>query len=86
MTALERAIAQPQPVRAFGATSRLDGLDRRSVGFADVRNHGILERLPHYRLKAGNYLRRLWWLVKRGESWPRSAQLLPSGRGERTGE
>ena len=54
------------------------------VGFADVRNHGLMERLPHYRLKAGNYLRRLWWLFRRGELWPSSAPLLPPGQGERT--
>lgn len=54
------------------------------VAFSDVRNHRPLERLPHYRLKAGNYLRRLWWLTKRGELWPRSGQLIQSGQGERT--
>lgn len=54
------------------------------VGFADVRNHGLMKRLPHYRLKAGNYFRRLWWLLKRGELLPRTVQLLPSGQGEGT--
>lgn len=46
MTALERAIAQPQPVRAFGATSPLDGLDRRSVGFADVLAQSVSAVAP----------------------------------------
>lgn len=36
MTALERAIRRPPLVRGFRATSPLDGLDRRSVGFFDV--------------------------------------------------
>jgi glycosyl transferase family 25 len=46
------------------------------TGFADVRNHKGLARLPYYRLKAANYLRRLWWLVKRGELWPRQTRLV----------
>jgi glycosyl transferase family 25 len=45
-------------------------------GFADVRNHKGLARLPYYRLKAANYLRRLWWLLKRGEIIPRRRSLL----------
>lgn len=47
------------------------------TGFADVRNHKGLGRLPYYRLKAANYLRRFWWLLKRGEVWPSKTQLLP---------
>ena len=44
-------------------------------GFADVRKFRGLKRLPHYRLKAANYLRRFWWLAKRGEIWPRQRPL-----------
>lgn len=55
------------------------------VGFADVVKFPLRQRLPHYRLKAGNYLRRLMWLVKRGEVFPRKRQLVsaaPSGLGK----
>lgn len=36
MTALERAIRRPEPVRGFGERSPLHGLERRSLGFFDV--------------------------------------------------
>jgi len=45
-------------------------------GFADVEKLHGWSRLPHYRLKAANYLRRLWWLAKRGEVFPHSKPLL----------
>lgn len=45
-------------------------------GFADVENLRGWSRWPYYRLKAANYLRRLWWLVKRGEIIPRSKPLV----------
>ena len=45
-------------------------------GFRDVRKFPRARRLPHYRLKAANYLRRFWWLLKRGEIFPRSHSLL----------
>lgn len=46
MTALERAIARPAPVHEFGATSPLEGLDRRSVGFADVLAQSVAAVAP----------------------------------------
>ncbi len=46
MTALERAIARPEPVHEFAATSPLDGLDRRSVGFADVLAQSVAAVAP----------------------------------------
>ena len=46
MTALERAIARPQPVHDFAATSPLDGLERRSVGFADVLAQSVAAVAP----------------------------------------
>ncbi|WP_396667339.1 APC family permease [Microbacterium sp. R86528] len=46
MSALERAIARPQPVHGFGSRSPLDGLDRRSVGFADVLAQSVAAVAP----------------------------------------
>lgn len=46
MTALDRAIARPSPVRGFGARSPLDGLDRRSVSFADVLAQSVAAVAP----------------------------------------
>ncbi|ALJ19453.1 APC family permease [Microbacterium sp. No. 7] len=46
MTALERAIRSPQPVRGFEATSPLHGLDRRSVGFFDVFAQSVAAVAP----------------------------------------
>ncbi len=46
MTALDRAIARPAPVRDFGARSPLDGLDRRSVSFADVLAQSVSAVAP----------------------------------------
>lgn len=46
MTALDRAIARPAPVRDFGARSPLDGLDRRSVSFADVLAQSVAAVAP----------------------------------------
>lgn len=45
-------------------------------GFADVVKFPLKERLPYYRLKAANYIRRLIWLLKRGEAIPRKQQLI----------
>ncbi len=45
------------------------------TGFADVEKHRGLERLPHYRLKAANYVRRAWWLLRRGELLPRRSEV-----------
>lgn len=46
MTALERAIARPDPVHDFAATSPLHGLERRSVGFADVLAQSVAAVAP----------------------------------------
>lgn len=46
MTALERAIRSPEPVRDFGGRSPLDGLDRRSVGFVDVMAQSVAAVAP----------------------------------------
>lgn len=46
------------------------------AGFADVQKFPWYRRLPHYRLRAGNYLRRLIWLARRGEILPSSRDLL----------
>ena len=54
-----------------GGTSTITG-----TGFALVNKPHWTRRLPHYRVKAGNYLRRLWWLARRGMLWPRRRQLL----------
>jgi glycosyl transferase family 25 len=36
------------------------------TGFALVRKFRWYRRLPYYRLKAANYVRRAWWLARRG--------------------
>ncbi|MFY9712780.1 MAG: APC family permease [Microbacterium sp.] len=46
LTALERAIWAPAPVRDFAARSPLDGLDRRSVGFGDVLAQSVAAVAP----------------------------------------
>lgn len=50
------------------------------VGFADVVKFPMHKRLPYYRQKAANYLRRLTWLLKRGEVFPRNHQLIEESR------
>ena len=45
------------------------------TGFADVRKLSPLERLPYYRLKTANYVRRIWWMLRKGELWPKGRQL-----------
>lgn len=54
-----------------GGTSLITG-----AGFADVRKFPWYRRLPHYGLRAGNYLRRFAWLARRGELRARDADLL----------
>lgn len=53
------------------------------TAFADVRKHRGLDRLPHYRLKTANYLRRFGWLLTHGELLPSHRQLTecPDGIG-----
>lgn len=46
MTALQRAIRSPEPVRQFGSRSPLHGLDRRSVGFVDVMAQSVAAVAP----------------------------------------
>lgn len=46
MTALERAIARPDPVHEFAAHSPMDGLDRRSVGFFDALAQSVAAVAP----------------------------------------
>ncbi|WP_248298248.1 glycosyltransferase family 25 protein [Tabrizicola sp. YIM 78059] len=49
-----------------GGTSTITG-----TGFALVKKPHWTSRLPHYRLKAANYLRRAFWLLKRGMLFPK---------------
>lgn len=39
-------------------------------GFAAVKKFKWYRRLPHYRLKAANYVRRFWWLLRKGMLTP----------------
>ncbi len=41
------------------------------ANFALAKKFAWYRRLPHYRLKAANYLRRGAWLLRRGMLWPR---------------
>lgn len=41
------------------------------TGFADVQKLPGLQRLPYYRLKAANYFRRFWWMLRNRELWPK---------------
>ena len=52
------------------------------TGFADVRKFPLSRRWPHYALKAGNYLRRFVWLLKRKELLPRDVDLLAGSQNE----
>jgi glycosyl transferase, family 25 len=47
------------------------------TGFGDVVKFRWWQRLPHYRLKAANYLRRAMWLARRGYLIPKRGSLLP---------
>lgn len=46
------------------------------TGFADVHKFKWYRRLPHYRLKAANYIRRTWWLAKNGRLIKKRKKLL----------
>lgn len=43
--------------------------------FADVKKFKLAARFPYYRLKAANYLRRIWWLALKGMIWPKTHRL-----------
>ncbi|MBR2655497.1 MAG: glycosyltransferase family 25 protein [Loktanella sp.] len=45
------------------------------TGFGLVRKFPWYQRFPHYGVKAGNYLRRAWWLARKGRIRPRDASL-----------
>ena len=45
------------------------------TGFGLVKKFKWYKRLPHYRLKAANYLRRAGWLAKKGRLLPKSNPL-----------
>jgi glycosyl transferase family 25 len=46
------------------------------VGFSSVNKFKWYKRLPHYRLKAANYFRRLMWLIKNGMIIPSRKKLI----------
>lgn len=46
------------------------------VGFSSVKKFKWYKRMPHYRLKAANYFRRFFWLVKNGMALPSKKNLL----------
>lgn len=48
------------------------------VGFASVKKFKWYKRLPHYRLKAANYFRRVAWLIKKGMILSSRRDLLKS--------
>ena len=59
-------------------SSHVDDGDISSItgaNFGLVKKFKWYKRLPHYRLKAMNYLRRVWWLLKTGRIWPSAKQL-----------
>lgn len=45
-------------------------------GYSGVRKFPWYRRLPNYRLRIANHFRRLRWLVRHHEIWPRSTDLL----------
>ncbi|MFN6924955.1 MAG: glycosyltransferase family 25 protein [Tabrizicola sp.] len=45
-------------------------------GYGGICKFVWYRRLPNYRLRIANYLRRGWWMLKEGEIWPRSTRLL----------
>lgn len=53
-------------------------------GYGGVQKFPWYQRLPNYRLRIGNYFRRLWWLLKRGEAMPHRTDLIhqPGGVGK----
>lgn len=46
------------------------------VAFSSVKKFKWYKRLPHYRLKAANYFRRFFWLVRKGMIFPSQKSLL----------
>tara|TARA_B110000211_G_C14082723_1_gene555326 strand:+ start:457 stop:1236 length:780 start_codon:yes stop_codon:yes gene_type:complete len=60
----------PSHVEDFG-DSQITGRNH-----AEVKKPAALLRLPHYGLKATNYLRRLWWLWRHGELRPKDRALV----------
>mgnify|MGYP001765013291 CR=1 FL=1 len=53
------------------------------TGFADVRKFKWYRRLPNYRLRAANYLRRIAWLLRKGYLFPsRRVLLAPRGQAD----
>jgi glycosyl transferase, family 25 len=67
--------------RLFGLEPFPSHLDDGNVslitgtGFGDVRKFKWYRRLPNYRLRAANYLRRTIYLARKGLLWPRNRVL-----------
>jgi glycosyl transferase family 25 len=49
------------------------------TGFGDVAKFPKWQRLPHYALRAANYFRRAWYLLKKGYLIPRCGRNLTTG-------
>jgi glycosyl transferase family 25 len=59
-------------------SSHVDDGDLSSItgaNFGLVSKFNWYRRLPHYRLKAANYFRRIWWLMKKGRISPSKRNL-----------
>jgi len=63
----------PSHVEDFGE-SQITGRN-----YAEVKKPAAFLRLPHYGIKASNYLRRLWWMMRHDELWPKDRALLSDG-------
>lgn len=50
------------------------------TGFAELRKYPLHRRLPNLALRAGNYLRRIGWLARKGMLWPRPGRDLLAGQ------
>jgi glycosyl transferase family 25 len=47
-------------------------------GYGGVQKFAWYRRLPNYRLRAANYVRRLWWMIRNGELPSSAADLYTS--------
>jgi glycosyl transferase, family 25 len=45
-------------------------------GYRSIRKFAWYRRLPNYRLRIANYFRRGWWMLTKGEIWPKSTILV----------
>ncbi len=79
MSAVRHGVQPEQLVLGNGSEDIIQMLCQAFTGHGDVVKFPKYRRLPHYWLRATNYFRRGWYLLRKGYLWPKCGRDLTKG-------